>query len=437
MKYILGVLLLAASSLIQAQQIEWKFDFGTATVEKGYVAVTPADKFSDSKGYGFDLGTIPEAFDRGGKNALTSDGVCGGKPFYFSVNLPEGNYNVKMILGDAKMASLTTVRAESRRLMLEHVATKKGEFSTQTFTVNIRNHRISSTDTVKIKPREIGKLNWDNKLTLEFNDEHPSVVALEITKADVPTVFLCGNSTVVDQDNEPWCGWGQMFTRFFGKGVAIANYAESGETASTFIGVKRLAKLLTQMKKGDYIFMEFGHNDQKQKGEDIGPFTSYKKTLKQFIAEARKRGATPVIVTSMHRRNFDGDGRVVNTLGDYPEAARQVAAEEKVALIDLNAMSKTLYEAWGPETSIKAFVHYPAGTFEGQNKPLADNTHFNSYGGYELAKCIVEGAKKARLGFLTYLRSDYKTFDPAKPDDFEKFHLPLSPFASVVKPDGN
>lgn len=437
MKYVLGGLLLAASLVMQAQQNEWKFDFGTSNAEKGYVAVTPTDQFSDTKGYGFDLGTKPETFDRGGNNSLTSDGVGGAKPFYFSVNLPEGNYNVKVILGDTKKASLTTVRAESRRLMLERIATTKGKLSTQTFTVNIRNHRISATDTVKIKLREIGKLNWDNKLTLEFNDEHPSVVALEITKADVPTVFLCGNSTVVDQDNEPWCGWGQMFTRFFGKGVAVANYAESGETASTFIGVKRLAKLLTQMKKGDYLFMEFGHNDQKQKGEGIGPFTSYKKSLKQFIAEARKRGATPVIVTSMHRRNFDGDGRVVNTLGDYPEAARQIAAEVKVALIDLNSMSKTLYEAWGPEKSIKAFVHYPAGTFEGQSKPLADNTHFNSYGGYELAKCIVEGAKKVRLGFMTYLRSDYKTFDPAKPDDFEKFYLPLSPFASVVKPDGN
>lgn len=437
MKYLLGGLLLAVSSLLHAQQTEWKFDFGTANAEKGYVAVTPADQFSDSKGYGFDLGTTPETFDRGGKNALTSDGVCGGKPFYFSLNLPEGNYNVKVILGDSKKATLTTVRAESRRLMLERLATKKGQLSTQSFSVNIRNHRISQSDTVKIKLREIGKLNWDNKLTLEFNDEHPSVVALEITKADIPTVFLCGNSTVVDQDNEPWCGWGQMFTRFFGKGVAIANYAESGETASTFIGVKRLAKLLTQMKKGDYIFMEFGHNDQKQKGEGIGPFTSYKKTLKQFITEARKRGATPVIVTSMLRRNFDENGKVINTLGDYPEAARQVAAEEKVALIDLNVMSKTLYEAWGPDKSIKAFVHYPAGTFEGQSKPLADNTHFNSYGGYELAKCIVEGAKKARLGFMTYLRSDYKVFDPAKPDDVEKFYLPLSPFASVVKPDGN
>ena len=141
MKYLLGGLLLAASSLIQAQQTEWKFDFGTANAEKGYVAVTPADQFSDSKGYGFDLGTTPEAFDRGGKSALTSDGVCGDKPFYFSVNLPEGNYNVKVILGDLKKDALTTVRAESRRLMLEHVATKKGQLSTQTFTVNIRNHR--------------------------------------------------------------------------------------------------------------------------------------------------------------------------------------------------------------------------------------------------------------------------------------------------------
>lgn len=81
----------------------------------------------------------------------------------------------------------------------------------------------------------------------------------------VPTIFLCGNSTVVDYDNEPWAAWGQMFPRWFTDQVAIANYAESGESANTFIGAGRLKKALTQMKKGDYLFMEFGHNDRNRK----------------------------------------------------------------------------------------------------------------------------------------------------------------------------
>ena len=191
------------------------------------------------------------------------------------------------------------------------------------------------------------------------------------------------------------------------------------------------------MKPGDYLFIEFGHNDQKQKGEGIGPWTSYKNMLKQYINDVRQKGGIPVLVTSMHRRNFDSIGHVINTLGDYPEAVRQTAKEENVALIDLNNMSKILYEAWGPEKSVKAFVHYPANTFPRQDRELKDNTHFNAYGAYELAKCIIEGIKYNKLDISKFLVTDILPFNPAKPDPVETFSLPLSPSASNVKPDGN
>src|SRR4029077_9945430 len=97
----------------------------------------------------------------------------------------------------------------------------------------------------------------------------------------------------------------------------------------------------------------------------------------------------PVLVTSMQRRSFDSSGHIINTLSDYPEAMRQTAQEENVALVDLNAMSKVLYEAWGPAQSVRAFVHYPANSFPNQPEELKDNTHFNPYGAYELAECIV------------------------------------------------
>ena len=160
------------------------------------------------------------------------------------------------------------------------------------------------------------------------------------------------------------------------------------------------------MKAGDYLFIEFGHNDQKQKGEGVGPFTTYKRDLKFFISEVKKKGGIPVLVTSMHRRNFDSTGHINNTLGDYPEAVRQTAKEENVALIDLNAMSKILYEAWGPERSVKAFVHYPANTFPGQEKKLEDNTHFNTYGAWQIAKCIRKGIIDAKLDIAKFLVKD-------------------------------
>jgi len=310
---------------------EYKFYFGKNT-RQGYQTVDNSIIFGDKSKFGYDLNTVPK----------------GNDPYFFSVNLPEGNYKVTVLLGNKDESTITTVRAESRRLMLENIETTPGKFVSRSFIVNIRNTKIGDSDSVRIKKREIGKLDWDNKLTLEINGKRPSLVEMVIEDVNVPTLFLAGNSTVVDQDEEPWCAWGQILPRFLKPQIAVANYAESGEAANTFIASKRLAKLLTKMQKGDYLFIEFGHNDQKQKGENIGPYTSFKKNLKYFIDETRKKGGIPVLVTPVNRRNFDETGRVINTLGDYPDAMKQLAKEENVMLIDLNGMSKILYEAWGP-----------------------------------------------------------------------------------------
>ena len=282
-------------------------------------------------------------------------------------------------------------------------------------------------------------MHWDNLLTIEFNDSLAKVCGIEITRnKTATTIFLAGNSTVVDQDREPWAAWGQMFPSFFEPGnICVANYAESGETLKAFKGERRLQKIWSMAKPGDYLFIEFTHNDQKPGGNFLDPFTTYKSTLKEWITEARKRKVIPVLVTSMHRRSFDSTGHITNTLLDYPEAVRQTAKEEDVTLIDLNAISKILYEAWGPERSIKAFVHYPANTFPGQDKELKDNTHFSPYGAYELARCVVQSIKDQQLPFAKYLKKDIPAFNPAKPDDLEKWYWPLSAMMSSAKPDGN
>jgi lysophospholipase L1-like esterase len=422
-------------------QTSLKFDFGTERTANGYTAVTPATKFSYETGYGFDAGSEVQAIDNG-NDALTGDYITGNKPFYFSVKLPDGNYDVRLILGDAKGTSATTVRAECRRLMLENVITKNGMQVTKTFTVHVKDSMIRDAQQnvisrVKLKTRESEYLHWDNLLTLEFNDSLPKVCAVEITRnAKATTVFLAGNSTVVDQSREPWAAWGQMIPRFFQPGIAVANYAESGETMKAFKGERRLEKILSLAKPGDFLFIEFTHNDQKPGGNHLDPFTTYKQTIKEWIEEARKKGMQPVLVTSMHRRNFDSTGHISNTLGDYPEAMRQTAVEEKVPLIDLNAMSKTLYEAWGPEKSMKAFVHFPANTFPGQDKALADNTHFSTYGAYELARCVTRGIMNSGtpLAFAMYRNM---LFDPAQPDPVEKFYWPMSGFVGTTRPEGN
>lgn len=361
------------------------------------------------------------------------------EPQYLSVDVPDGNYLVTVTLGSKKQAGETTVRAESRRLFLENVPTKKGETKEYSFVVNKRNRYISDGDSVRIKPREYSKLNWDDKLTIEINGKAPvcSHVRIEPAPEDITTVYLCGNSTVVDQDYEPWASWGQMIPRWFDTNVAIANYAESGESASNFIGVKRLKKILSLIKPGDYLFVEFGHNDQKQKSPGSGAYYNFSTALKTYIDEARSRGAIPVFVTPTQRRNFDDNGRIRETHGDYPEAMEAVARRENVPVIDLHSMTRTFFETLGVEPSKRALVHYPAGSYPGQDKALADNTHFNPYGAYEIAKMVIEGMRKANLPLAEHIVADYQSYDPAHPDSVDEFFWAESTNTDVVKPDGN
>jgi lysophospholipase L1-like esterase len=297
--------------------------------------------------------------------------------------------------------------------MLEQVRVAAGRRETRRFTVNVRDSRIATGGAVELKERERGVLHWDDKLTLALCGTHPSVAALAIARVDdAVTLYLAGDSTVTDQTRAPWAAWGQMLPRFFGPGVAVANHAESGETLLAFRNEGRLAKILSQIRPGDYLFLQFGHNDQKPGANHLEPATTYKEQLKLYIAEARRQGAIPVLVTSMPRRKFDAAGKIVNTLGDYPQAVRQTAAEEGVALIDLNAAATAFFEALGPEASKRAFVHYPAGRFAGQAEPLADDTHFSAYGAYQLAKAVAAGIAAARLGLAKDL-IDAGPFDPA------------------------
>ncbi len=382
--------------------------------------LTAADTFTDERGYGFDLGTAPSATDT---------------PFYFSVTVPEGNYCVTVTFGDATAPSANTLKAESRQLLLESLAAKPGEFVTRTFTVNVRHATLPPPQNapggtaVLLNPREVGLLRWDDKLTLEFNGAAPRIRSVEIALAPAaPTIFLAGDSTVTDQPHEPAAGWGQMLPRFLRADVAVANHAESGETLKSFLAELRLAKILSQLKAGDFLFLQFGHNDEKQQWPQtyVEARTTYKVYLRAYIAEARLRGATPVLVTSMQRRTFDEDGKIKNTHGDYPAAVRELAAEENVALVDLDRASVAFYEALGPERAPLAFS---AG---GQ-----DATHHNNYGGHQLAKVVAQSLRDAGPPLADLVAADFAGFDPAHPDAPETFLLPASPARSDATLRGN
>jgi lysophospholipase L1-like esterase len=412
---------LAAALAAHAQAADaYKFAFGPGKTPAGYTQVRGDTSYDAARGYGLEHGA-----------------PNGAQPFLFSVDLPEGNYNVTVTLGDDAAPATTTVKAEMRRLMLENVQTAAGQSLTRTFTVNVRTPQIATSGNiaageVKLKvPRESVQeaIAWDRRLTLEFNGKHPAVRTLDIAPANVPTLFLLGDSTVCDQPGEPYNSWGQMLPRFFKPGVAVANHGESGETYRDSIGRRRLDKILSVMKPGDTLVMQFGHNDQKQIKEGKGgPFTTYKAEIKTHVEGVRARGGQPVIVSPMERRGFDEQGKVKPSLVEYAEAARQAAQELGVPFIDLNTMSKSIYEALGPEQSKLAFAEPTPGHL--------DNTHHNSYGSYELAKAIVTGLRQARLPVAEYVVDDFQ-FDPGHPDPVASFSVPPSPTRTQERPLGD
>ena len=362
------------------------------------------------------------------------------RPFYFSVPVEDGNYKVTVTLGNKKKAAQTVVRAESRRLMVENCVTKKGKFETYSFIVNKRSQEIPGGGKVSLKPRELDYLNWDGLLTLEFNGAAPAVKSIRIEPdTTATTIFLCGNSTVVDQELEPWASWGQMIPRWFTDKVAISNHAESGLTVRTFLDGHRLDKVLSMLKKGDYVVCEFGHNDQKEKRPGDGAWYHFAHGLKTFIDRVRAANGHIIFITPTQRRSFDEatHTKIQETHLDYPDAMRAVAKREGVPVIELHDMTRTFFEILGYEGSKKALVHYPANTFPGQDKPLADNTHFNPYGAYEVAKMVVMGMKHLQLPIVDDLRSDWKDYDPKQPDDPEVFRWYPAVKNDVQKPDGD
>jgi lysophospholipase L1-like esterase len=416
----LATLYLSTAASAQAQLNPNLMKYACGPANRMFATLSPTTRFTDTAA-GFDLLASPQ---------ITGKSCTSDKPFFFSLPIPEGSYRITVVLGGPQ-PSITTVRAEGRRLILEKIATQPNESVTKSFDTNVRYPEIQGQPSgtpatqVKLKPRELGILDWDHKLTLEFNGDHPSVRSIDIEPIpNEPVLYLAGDSTVVDQYYEPWAAWGQMLPRFFLPGIVIANHAESGETTKSFVAEHRLAKIMTTMKPGDYLFIQFAHNDMKP---GAVPLDEYKNLLTDYIAQTRAKGATPVLVTSMNRRTFDDAGKITNSFGPYPDAMREVAAQQKVTLIDLNAMSKTLFEAMGPEGTLKAFMHYPADSFPGQTAPISDDTHFNSYGAYELARCIVHGIREANLPLTKFLDPAVPDFNPAHPDPQSDFHLPFTP----------
>ncbi len=430
------VLLASPALAADAPKTSFKFEFGPGPAAPGYTVVKPDTLYSKDAGFGFEPGGNITSVDRGGKDPLQAGFVTSGNLFKFSVAVPEGNYKVTVTLGDAKEESMTTVKAESRRLMLERIHTDPGKFETRSFYVSVRNPVLPDGTKLILDVQEIdanGQLltpTWDDKLTLQFSDAKPAVGAVTIEPAEKPlTVFLISDSTVTDQRAEPYGTWGQMLPRWFKPPVVIANFAESGETLKAFRAEHRWTKVLGEIKPGDFVFMQFGTNDLNKSGPNAiwGPDyplrdwsnsyvegEDYKNQIKQYISEAKAKGAIPVVVSPMTKIDRATGAINVNGLRNYPKDAIDAAKEAGAASIDLNAMSIDVWTALGPLA--------PRGTVDG--------LHSNTYGGYLLSRCIVEGIKQNKFDLVKYLVDDAGTFDPKMPAPLpDDFKIPLEPGA--------
>lgn len=406
------------------------FYFGTASKSSKGTIIKNVVSYNSNLGYGFDSNSASNV-------NINSNSFSTTKPTYFSIKVPEGNYQIEVVIGSTDNQSNVTIKAESRRLMLKEFPIKKGQKTTKTFNVNVRSIKIDDKTNISLKDREKEIFNWDDKLTFEFLGE-VTIQSIKITPKDTITVvYLAGDSTVTDQDVEPWASWGQFITNYFDDTVVIANYAYSGSSLSSFKGANRLKKILSQIKKGDYLFVEFGHNDEKIKGAGNGPWESYSDLLTEFMQSAKDKGAIPVLVTPTQRRFFNENGTLKETHGEFPNAMRAVAQKNNVALIDITKMTTTLYEAWGDEVSRKAFVQYPANTFPGQEKALDDNTHFNSFGANEIAFCILKGIRELDIPLQKQIKKETPDYNPNKPNFISSWTLPMSARFEIVKPDGN
>lgn len=383
-----------------------------------FVAVTADLVWSAERGFGYE----PDA------------GPGTGGPVLFSIRLAEGSYRVTVLLG-GEAASETTVKTESRRLMLERIPVAAGAVVERSFLVNVRTPALKPPEpnapggtTVVLNDRETGSFTWDDRLTLEFIGDRAAVRSVVVEPAPTaPTIYLVGDSTVTDQRFEPGASWGQMLPRFLRSDIVVANHAESGETLKSFLTGLRFAKVLETLKSGDWLLIQFAHNDQKKQWPQTyaDAATTYRSYLRTYIAEARLRGANPVLVTSVQRRNFTADGKIRDTLEEYPEAVRAVAAETGTPVIDLERASIALYEVLGPELAPLAF-----------SNGGRDATHHNNYGAYVLAHAVAQAFREQDLPLAQHLTEDFAPLDPRQPPDPRAFTLPASRQRSDVTPRG-
>ena len=219
------------------------------------------------------------------------------------------------------------------------------------------------------------------------------------------TVYLAGDSTMSNKQPKafPETGWGMPFSSFFDSTVTVDNRAQNGRSTKTFISEGLWDSIIGSLQEGDYVFIQFGHNDEVPTKKSYINEQGYRDNLARFIRETRAKKANPILLTPVARRKFDTTGTIVGTHEVYSAIVRQLAAEQKVPLIDLDKDSQALLQKLGPEESKKLFNYLTPGESINYPKGQADNTHFNERGARKVAEIVLEGIRSLKLELARHI----------------------------------
>lgn len=228
-------------------------------------------------------------------------------------------------------------------------------------------------------------------------------------KAQQITIYTIGDSTMAnkpDPNENPERGWCQILPQFLNEHVILENHAVNGRSTRSFINEKKWDSVHNKLKKGDYVFIQFGHNDQKENSPKryTNSHTAYRRNLIKFVTETREKEAIPVLFSSIVRRKFNEFGTLIDTHGTYPLEARLVAQEYNVPFIDLQYLTEKLEESYGVEESKKLHLHYLPNEISYYPKGKEDDTHLSVLGASEISKLAVKELQKAIVSFSAFIK---------------------------------
>lgn len=233
------------------------------------------------------------------------------------------------------------------------------------------------------------------------------ILILSFKGPEKVNIWIIGDSTAANKKAEvaPETGWGMVLQDFFNEGVKVHNHAVNGRSSKSFLSEGRWKSVCDSLQKNDYVIIQFGHNDEKPDSvRHTDPFTTYKKTLKLYIDEARSKEAIPIVCSPIVRRHFDSAGNLKDTHGDYIKAAREIAGETQTLFIDMEAKTRKLVAESGPEKSKSLFLFCKPGEYINRPNGVQDSTHLNSYGAHLVAGLFVDGVKELKLPLISFLK---------------------------------